>query len=68
MGEPVLSSEDMEAKLKAEGEAKKDRVETEKKDGGECDSSVGTMRWDKLLPTMNMRSCWSKLMTPPGIL
>ncbi|KAI5347283.1 PREDICTED: two-component response regulator [Prunus dulcis] len=55
MGEPVLSSEDMEAKLKAEGEAKKDRVETEKKDGGECDSSVGTMRWDKLLPTMNMR-------------
>ncbi|XP_020413347.1 two-component response regulator-like APRR5 isoform X2 [Prunus persica] len=55
MGEAVLSSEDMEAKLKAEGEAKKDRVETEKKDGGECDSSVGTMRWDKLLPTMNMR-------------
>ncbi|PQP93070.1 two-component response regulator-like APRR5 isoform X1 [Prunus yedoensis var. nudiflora] len=55
MGEAVLSSEDMEAKLKAEGEAKKDRVESEKKDGGECDSSVGTMRWDKLLPTMNMR-------------
>ncbi|KAL6291740.1 hypothetical protein ACE6H2_009250 [Prunus campanulata] len=55
MGEAVLSSEDMEAKLKAEGEAKKDGVESEKKDGGECDSSVGTMRWDKLLPTMNMR-------------
>lgn len=55
MGEAVLSSEDMEAKLKAEAEAKKDRVESEKKDGGECDSSVGTMRWDKLLPTMNMR-------------
>ncbi|CAN6569694.1 unnamed protein product [Malus baccata var. baccata] len=46
MGEVGINREDVEAKL---------RAEAEKKDGGECDSSVGTMRWEKLLPTMNMR-------------
>ncbi|KAM1021047.1 hypothetical protein ACFX15_041450 [Malus domestica] len=46
MGGVGMNSEDVEAKS---------RAEAEKKDGGECDSSVGTMRWEKLLPTMNMR-------------
>ncbi|KAM2227831.1 hypothetical protein ACFXTI_014598 [Malus domestica] len=46
MGEVGINREDVEAKL---------RAEAEKKDGGECDSSVGTMWWEKLLPTMNMR-------------
>lgn len=49
MGEVVLSSEDMEMK----SESEKQRS-TEMKGGGDSSSGV-VMRWEKLLPGMNMR-------------